>query len=59
MYPVIIIVVIVIIIIISISIIIIIIIIIIISSITVFAGVLIVHQPGANHALRASVTQVN
>ena len=40
-------------------IIIIIIIIIIISFITVFAGVLFVHQPGANHAPRASVTQVN
>ena len=37
----------------------IIIIIIIVSIITVFAGVLFVHQPGANHALRASVTQVN
>ena len=36
----------------------IIIIIIIISFITVFAGVLFVHQPGANHAPRASVTQV-
>ena len=35
------------------------IIIIIISIITVFAGVLFVHQPGANHAPRASVTQVN
>jgi len=34
-------------------------IIIIISFITVFAGVLFVHQPGANHAPRASVTQVN
>jgi len=33
--------------------------IIIISFITVFAGVLFVHQPGANHAPRASVTQVN
>ena len=33
--------------------------IIIISSITVFAGVRFVHQPGANHAPRASVTQVN
>ena len=32
--------------------------IIIISIITVFAGVLFVHQPGANHAPRASVTQV-
>ena len=31
----------------------------IISIITVFAGVLFVHQPGANHAPRASVTQVN
>ena len=40
-------------------IIIIIIIIIIVSIITVFAGVLFVHQPGANHAPRASVTQVN
>ena len=39
--------------------IIIIIIIIIVSIITVFAGVLFVHQPGANHAPRASVTQVN
>ena len=38
---------------------IIIIIIIIISIITVFAGVLFVHKPGANHAPRASVTQVN
>ena len=38
--------------------IIIIIIIIIIVSI-IFAGVLFVHQPGANHAPRASVTQVN
>ena len=36
-----------------------IIIIIIISFITVFAGVLFVHQPGTNHAPRASVTQVN
>ena len=36
-----------------------IIIIIIISTITVFAGVLSVHQPGANHAPGASVTQVN
>ena len=35
------------------------IIIIIISFITVFPGVLFVHQPGANHAPRASVTQVN
>ena len=34
-------------------------IIIIISSITVFAGVLFVHQPSANHAPEASVTQVN
>ena len=34
----------------------IIIIIIIISFITVFAGVLFVYQPGANHAPRASVT---
>ena len=37
----------------------IIIIIIIISVITVFAGVLFVHQPGANHAPRALVTQFN
>ena len=36
-----------------------IIIIIIISTITVFAGVLFVHQLGANHAPGASVTQVN
>ena len=36
-----------------------IIIIIITSIITVFAGVRFVHQPGANHAPRASVTQVN
>ena len=36
-----------------------IIIIIIITIITVFTGVLFVHQPGANHAPRASVTQVN
>ena len=36
-----------------------IIIIIIVSIITVFAGVLFVHQPGANYAPRASVTQVN
>ena len=42
-----------------ISIIVIIIIIIIFSIITVFAGALFVHQPGANHAPRASVTQVN
>ena len=34
-------------------------IIIIISSIAVFAGVLFVHQPGANRAPVASVTQVN
>ena len=34
-------------------------IIIIVSIITVFAGVLFVHQPGANHAPRASITQVN
>ena len=34
-------------------------IIIIISFITVFAGVLFVHQLGANHAPRASVIQVN
>ena len=34
-------------------------IIIIVSIITVFACVLFVHQPGANHAPRASVTQVN
>ena len=40
-------------------IIIIIIIIIMVSTITVFAGVLFVHQPGANHAPGASVTQVN
>ena len=33
--------------------------IIIISFITVFSGVLFVHQPGANHAPKASVTQVN
>ena len=38
---------------------IIIIIIIIISFMTVFAGAFFVHQPGANHAPRASVTQVN
>ena len=38
---------------------IIIIIIIIISTITVFAGVFFVHQPGANHAPGASITQVN
>ena len=31
----------------------------IVSSVTVFAGVLFVHQPGANHALGASGTQVN
>ena len=37
----------------------IIIIIMIISTITVFAGVFFVHQPGANHAPGASVTQVN
>ena len=37
----------------------IIIIIIIVSSITVFAGVLFVHQPGTNHAPGASVTQVS
>ena len=36
-----------------------IIIIIIVSIITVFAGVRFVHQPGANHAPRTSVTQVN
>ena len=30
-----------------------------ISSITVFAGALFVHQLGTNHAHRASVTQVN
>ena len=35
------------------------IIIIIVSSATVFAGVLFVHQPGANHAPGASVTQVS
>ena len=40
-------------------IIIVIIIIIIVSSITVFAGVLFLHQLGANHAPGASVTQVN
>ena len=40
-------------------IIVIIVIIIIVSIITVFAGVLFAHQPGANHAPRASVTQVN
>ena len=34
-------------------------IIIIVSIITVFAGVLFAHQPGANHAPRASVTQIN
>ena len=34
-------------------------IIIIVSSITAFAGVLFVHQPSANHAPGASVTQVN
>ena len=34
-------------------------IIIIISFIKVFDGVLFVHQPGANHAPKASVTQVN
>ena len=44
---------------INVIIIIIIIIIIIVSIIRVFAGVLFVHQPGANHAPRASVTQVN
>ena len=43
----------------NIIIIIFLVIIIIISFITVFAGVLFVHQPGANHAPRASVTQVN
>ena len=52
-------VVIIIIIIIVIVIIIIISIIIITSSIAVFAGVLFVHQPGANRAPGASVTQVN
>ena len=31
----------------------------IVSSVTVFAGVLFVHQPASNHALGASVTQVN
>ena len=36
-----------------------IIIIVIIPFITVFVGVLFVHQPGVNHAPRASVTQVN
>ena len=40
-------------------IIIIIIIIFIVSIVTVFAGVLFVHQPSANHTPRASVTQVN
>ena len=40
-------------------IIIMIIIMIIFSFITVFAGVLFVHQPSANHAPRVSVTQVN
>ena len=35
------------------------IIIIIVSTITVFAGVLFVYQPGANHAPGALVTQVN
>ena len=34
-------------------------IIIILSFVTVFAGVLFVHEPGANHAPGASVTQVN
>ena len=34
-------------------------IIIIISFSTVFAGDLLVHQPGTNHAPRESVTQVN
>ena len=43
----------------AIIIIVIIIIIIIIFFITVFAGVLFVHQPGANHAPSSSVTQVN
>ena len=37
----------------------IIIIIIIIYTITVFPGVLLVHQPGTNHAPGASVTPVN
>ena len=40
-------------------IIIIIIIIIIVSIIRVFAGVHFVHQPGVDHASRASATQVN
>ena len=31
----------------------------IVSFVTVFASVLFVHQPGANHAPGASVTQVN
>ena len=39
--------------------IIIIVIIIIVSPVTVFAGVLFVHQAGANHAPEASATQVN
>ena len=43
----------------KIIIVIIILIIIIVSSITVFADVLFVHQLAANHAARASVTQVN
>ena len=30
-----------------------------ISTFSVFAGVLFVHEPGANHAPGASVTQVN
>ena len=34
-------------------------IIIVVSFVTVFAGVLFVHQPGADHAPGASVTQVN
>ena len=35
------------------------IIIIVVSFVTIFAGVLFVHQPGADHAPGASVTQVN
>ena len=42
-----------------INVIIIIIIIIIVSIIRVFAGVHFVHQPGVDHAPRASATQVN
>ena len=44
---------------INVIIIIIIIIIIIVSIIRVFAGVHFVHQPGVDHAPRASATQVN